>query len=237
MAITVATGVTTASSLNTTSYTTASFTPTADEQLIAFVVATDTLDAGSMTDTQSLGWTRIGFQTWSNSTSKLYVFIANALAINASMTATFNCAGDAATGCLIHIVRVKGNATPAGAYVQIKSNFEDPITGSSPSVTMDSAIDTDNCIIGVACNTSLPSVITEPSGFTELVDSGYGNPATGFESAYKISGTTGTTVSWTQSPDTQSWVAVAIELGIAGGGGGGGGTTTRKLHKLLLGSK
>lgn len=220
MAITVTTGVTTLSTTNTNSYATASFTPAASDQLIAFVVASDTLANGAMTDSQSLGWTRRVFQTWNGGTSKLYIFVANTLAAASSMTATFTCTGDNATGCLVHIVRVAGAPTPAGTYVQVASNADDTQGVLIPSVTMGAAVNTNNCVIVCAVDTNNPSAIDEPSGFTEHVDSGFNNPSIGFEAAYKISGTTSTTINWQNiTPTTQSWATAAIELGPSGGGG------------------
>lgn len=219
MAITVTSAVATISTSNTTSYTSASFTPAANDQLVAFVVASDTLDAGALSDTQSLGWTQLESETWFDGGNKFYCFIATTLAAATSMTVTFTCLGDAATGCIIHVVRVAGASTPAGTYVQSKANFDNPAPSSTPEIIMDDAIDTDNCVIALATNLTFPAagVTPAPSSFTELIDTAYGNPPTGLASSYRISGQGGTTLTWSGSPLTEAWATMAIEFSPEGG--------------------
>src|SRR5690349_3395414 len=108
MAITVTSGVSTTSSSNTTSYASASFTPAANELLVVFIVAGASSNAvGTLTDSQSLGFTSIGRIVF-NSVDVVQCFIANTLAANSAMTVTFDCTGDAANGCAIYVARIAG---------------------------------------------------------------------------------------------------------------------------------
>lgn len=221
MAITV-TGpaISTASSSNTTSYASASFIPNAGDWLVVFVVATGTLVAGTMTDSLGLGFTLIKWETYNTVASpadSIYCFVANKLASHTSMTVTFDCTGDAASGCSIYVARISGMEGAPGYWKQIKSaKGNGPGT---PAVTMDTAFNTNNC--GIACvgNGANPTSLTAPTGWTTTngVDTGYNTPTTGQESVNITSGETGTTITWGSSSST-NWGAIVLEIYVAGQG-------------------
>lgn len=104
----VVNGLATGSSSNTTSYTSASFTPAASDYLLVFVHASDTTVAGTLSDSQGLSWSNLA-SIPSNSTNVLNVFISTTTAANTAMTVTWDCSADASTGAIISVVRVSGS--------------------------------------------------------------------------------------------------------------------------------
>lgn len=84
-AATVTHRVSTASTSNATSYTSGSFTPASGDLLVAFVVATGTVAAGSMTDSQGLGWDEIDTALKASSTDTIYLFVSRATAAASSI--------------------------------------------------------------------------------------------------------------------------------------------------------
>src|SRR5437868_3749265 len=101
-----------ATTTGASTYTSNSFTPALNDLLVAFVVVSDSVLGGpTMTDTQSLGFSLVApllQPFFGTSAHRMYAFISNGLAANSSMTVTFNCTGDAATGCIMFVASVSG---------------------------------------------------------------------------------------------------------------------------------
>lgn len=213
-AVTAATAVPpTTSTANGTSYASNSFTPAAGDLLVVLVTASGTYTVtapGSMTDSQGLGFTRIA-NVSDNNSSPSYLFVANNFASASSMTVTFDCTGDAATGAIIEVFRVSGmSKTGSSAVAQVKmANAR--AAGSTPSIAFDNAAQTGNPTIGLIGQRANPAALTEPSGWTEASDSGYSTPNTGQETVYKNSGLAGTTVTWGSTAAT-IWSGIIAEL-------------------------
>jgi fibronectin-binding autotransporter adhesin len=191
------------STSNTNSYTTGSFTPATNDWLVAFVIASETATAATMTDSQGLGFTlqhsvAIGVNT-------LYCFTANALASASAMTVTFDCTGDNATGAVISVARVAG-----GRWLrQIKSAIGS--AGGTPAVTFDRNVTSGHAVIAVCANSSNPATLTPPTSYSEYTDTGYNTPTTGFEGTARASGETGATITWGGTSATD-WGALAVEI-------------------------
>ena len=129
------------SSTDTTSYAGSAATPAAGDLLLCFVVASDTVDAGAVTGT----WTWRLLKSFTVGADTHYVFYAYADTAT-STTPTFACSGDAATGCLINMVRVTGNY---GQQVPAIRQFKTATgSGANPSVTLDYAPLSENGCIG-----------------------------------------------------------------------------------------
>jgi hypothetical protein len=200
-------------------YVSGSFTPAANELLVALVNATSTQAAATMTDSQSLGFTRIDQASWQTNASTGYIFIANALASASSMTVTFDCGACASTGANITVVGVSGmTATGAAASVQTAKQVNQT-AGGTPTVVFASSVQTGNPTLGIVSNNSNSSGITQPTGWTELSDTGFITPTTGQEIIARDSGFTGTTITWGSTSPSQ-FSALAIELSAPAGGGG-----------------
>lgn len=89
---------------------------------------------------------------------------------------------------------------------------QDNIASGTPSVTMGSAILTANPVVGaVMTGTNGTTNSAPPTGFTEAADLGYNTPPSGFESVFRSSGETRTTVPWTAASPS-AFCSMLLEL-------------------------
>lgn len=204
-------GVQTPSTSNVTSYASGSFTPAASDLLIAVVTATDTVATGTMTDSQSLGFTKIAGQTYNSAADSIYVFRANALAAASSMTVTFDCTGDAATGATVCVFRI---ANADGVYVRAVGTGSGAAS-TTPTVALPQAVDSRNAVIGACGNGANPAALTPPASWSELGDTGYGTPPSGQEAASRNSGETLASIAWGGTSGT-AWGAAVVEISTDG---------------------
>ena len=188
--------VTTTSTANTTSYASGAFTPAANDLLVAFVVASATTATGTMTDSQGLGFTKVTSRVYNSSAETIYLFVANNLAAASSMTVTFDCTGDAATGVVIFVARVSGMTRTGTAAIRQSSGQNNLTAGTTPAPVFAAAALTGNPTLGVVGNLSNPAALTEPTGWTERGDTGFASPTRGGEYVSRDSGFTGTTITW-----------------------------------------
>jgi hypothetical protein len=181
----------TTSTSNVSSYAMSAFTPTANALLVCYVVASGTVAAAPTMTGGGLTWIRRARQVF-NTTDIICVFTAQVGGSPASTTPTFDCTGDAATGCAMALFSATGhNTTFPVAQVVTEAR-----TAADPTVTR-AAADTDNAYIaGFGIARSAPSA-TEPSGWTEIADTGYSTPNTGIAAAYRSGGETSTSVTFT----------------------------------------
>lgn len=209
-------GVSTPSTSNASSYASGAFTPAAGDLLIAFVVATGTVhptSAAAMTDSQSLGWDLLAATTFNGGADSLFVFAARKPAAASSMTVTFACSGDAATGANVGVMRIAG---ADGVYVR-QVAVATGAASTTPAVTLDNAIDSANPLVGCVGNGTNPATITAPGSWTESSDTGYNTPACGIELVRRDSGATGSTVTWGSTSGT-AWAAAIVEVYNSGSG-------------------
>lgn len=203
------------SSTDASSYVGTSAVFGADELGVLFVAATGTTAAGSITSTAN-SYTRVASLAYNSGVDTLYIFVSNSLYGGLAFgntyadTITFLCTGDAATGCVMSIVRVNNMAkTGSSAVVQIASDTNN--VSGTPAPTFASAVNTNNPTYGVMGNGASPATMTAPTGWTEIRDTGYTSPTSGFENVRRFSGFTGTTVTWGSSSATP-YGALVIEL-------------------------
>jgi hypothetical protein len=178
-----------------TSYTSNAFTPAAGDLLVVFVAASGTGDPGTMTDSQGLGFTKIASTGYFSNANTVYVFVSNSFASASSMTVTFHCTGDSATGCVIQVARVSGMSR-TGASAVLQSAVAHAPGGTTPAATFAAAVQTGNPTLGLVGNASNPAALTPPTSWTEHDDTGYITPPTGAEYVSRNSGFTGTTITW-----------------------------------------
>lgn len=204
----VSLGVPFSSSSNASSYTSGSFTPSQGDLILVLVAATATAAAGSISSTQSLGWTNVVFATKNSSLDRLYVFVANTFASNSSMTVTFNCTGDAATGAVLNALIISGMSR-AGASAVRQSKPVNNQAASTPSITFDSACLASNPVVLLQANasTGVPSL----SGWTLLDSNTYSNPTLGFGSYSVNSGFSGDTITWPSSTTAHGLIGVELD--------------------------
>ncbi len=199
------------STSNATSYAGTAGTPAAGDLLIAVVVASDTTAAGTMTGT--FVWSKLTSFTKNGGLDTIYVFWAYA-ATATSVTPTFACTADAATGCLISVYRLTALDNQTAPYIrQMKSAIA---STANPSVTMDAAVLVGNGVIGFGGNgTNSSTQWTAPTRWTELHENTFATPSNSIETAYRASGETATTITWTNANVT-AWGVMVIEFYVGG---------------------
>lgn len=175
-----------------TSYTCTAFVPTAGSLLLVFVTASNTQDDphGALTDSQSLGWEYIIRARFATNVHETVCFVAKKLAAASSMTVTFACGGDAATGADIEVVEITGVTRTGWSAVYQFQYLENQAVGT-PSIGMSATLST-SATIAIVGNSTNPAGINPPTGFTEIVDTGYTTPATGSEIVYQVGSVSGT---------------------------------------------
>lgn len=187
-------------------YTTASYTPANGDLLIA-IVDVDGPDGTGVSDSLGGTWTSLYDDTAVTGRSVYYrTTFSNGSAMTFSVTSS-----PAAAGCNIVIKSVSGTsgAAPVNTIVQdIDASFAG---GGTPAVTFGAALTAGNCVIGAVFNTSNPAGVTEPSGYTETIDSGHATNNQGMETCYKSGSLSGTTVTWGSTSAT-SGVVFAVEV-------------------------
>jgi len=206
---TVTSAVSTCSTTNTSSYTSGSFTPVANDFLVAFVTSSGMKDIPSFSDTQSLGFTMVAFYWKGTNADSMYVFVANALAANSSMTVNVSYPNNA-TGNCIQVLRVTGITRLGPDAVRQLAPISNQAAGT-PAVTFPRAPITGNVMLGAVANATNPAAVTAPTSWTRANDTGYNTPTTGADVYYIVSGFTSTTVTWGGASAT-AFGASALEL-------------------------
>lgn len=198
---------------NVTSYVSNSFTPAQGDLLVAFVVASGTVATGTMTaSANGITFTKVTSAVKNTSADTCYCFIANQLVGDApaSMTVTFNCTGDAATGAIISVARVSGMIVAGLTAVRQSAKIDNVAGGTAPTTTFAAnALTTNPCLQGVA--TTVATGSTPPTNFTERTDVTYATPTTGGGYSSRDSGHTTTTITL-GSTSNGACCAVAVEL-------------------------
>lgn len=209
MAIVVTTPIATlVDNTDQTSYSMAAFTPTANAILAVFVSAAATLAAGTMTG-GSLTWTRRTSVTFNGGIDTFYLFTAPTGASPGSTTPTFDCTGDNATGCIMDLIELTGlnNSSPVRQFKAGNGS------SSGPTLTMDSALQTDKAYFsGFGCSRN-PAGGAAPASWTPTANTGHTSPTRGYSGAYRVGGETGTTVTFTAGAST-NWGMIAVEFAI-----------------------
>ncbi len=199
-----------ASTTDTTSYTTSSLTPTLNDFLVVLVFAPGTVDPGALTD--SLGGTYTKITSFTAATGTGYIFVADQLAPATGLTLTFTCSGDAATGCIINAFAVTGVTKVGSAAARGSGAQSNQSLGTTPAPALSGgAALTGNAVLGMVMCTSLANFITPPASFTEARDNNITTPQTGYESVFIDSGFTSSTVTWGSTCPT-AWGAAAVEI-------------------------
>lgn len=227
-----------ASTAGATSYTSGAFTPAAGELLVAFMVASDcVLAAPTMSDTQGLGWTLVGHATARTTLDTVYCFVANAFAAASSMTVTFDCTGDQATGNCINVIGVTGITKVGSAAVRQIIASNDQAGGGTPATTFAAATLTQNPCLGGVMNGTNPGGVTVPTGWTGANTTGYNVPTTGQRDAFRNSGNTSATITWggtSASPFGVLMVELTTALDLTAVAIAGAGSEPTSVPKLGL---
>ena len=215
MAFTITGTKSTASTSNTTSYASGTFTALAGEYLIVFVVSTNTLATGTMTG--SMTYTKITSTTFgATNANTVYAFISNEVPSSSSAhTATFSCAGDAATGALMFVIRIQPDYIGAKYALSAVKQYAttNGAAASTPTATLGAVTDTNNPVLLFVGNLTNPAALNAGGGLTEMYDTGYSTPTTGGWVGFTSNGYTSSSVA-AGSPSTSYYGGIAIELDV-----------------------
>ncbi len=189
------------------------FTPAASDLLVAFVVATGTVDtAGTMTGSTGLTFVKAGPSAlWDVSGAAVHCFIAEQLATAVSQTVTFDSAADPTTGQVIFVAGVGGMIRAGAAAVRQTKKQDNIATASFPSTTFDASCLTDNPTFGcVGVFGVNPPNLNPPVGWSRHGNTGYATPVSGATYIGRAGGFTGTIIAWATS--TVDYGNLAVEL-------------------------
>lgn len=206
-------GVSAANTLDNSALTTGSFTPAANDLLVAIAAVPGQSNGGTFSDSQGLGWTQITSALKSAGADGLIAAVSNSLAAASSMTVTFTPAGGpTSNGVAISVLRVSG-MSKVGAFVTRQSAVENNnLGGTTPTPTFSVNALTGNPVISAVLNNSSPPGLTVPTGFTQQTNNGFAQPTTGLETASINSGFTGTALAWSNSSTANCDLAIELDV-------------------------
>jgi len=215
-----------AASANTTNnaanHTGTAGTPASGDLLLAAIQVSGNTAVGTMSGTWS--WKFLTSFPKNGGADTVFIFYAAATAAT-STTPVYAISGNS-TGSAMSVLRITGGDGTTQPYLR---QFKTAIgTTANPAVTMDTAILTGNGVVGIASNTTNSAVQwTQPASWSgEIHEVTYATPAASLQTCYRISGETGTTITWTNANVT-AWGIIVMEFYIAGTGiteDGSGGT-------------
>lgn len=212
---------TVATTVDNTTFTSASFTPTVGDLLVVCIRVTGTigsapvLTASANSITFGTSGSPLINQFTNASAHKDIVFVANQFVPSSpsAMTVTVVLtSGDTASGCIMGVFAVTG-MTLAGtsAVRQFVAPDNTPSVSAAPaSVTLPAAALTTNPLLGFSGTISTGGM-TPPTGWTELLDQSYSTPTTGGEVAVINSGFTGTTVTTGSNSTVGGWAVIEFD--------------------------
>src|SRR5882724_2235330 len=207
----MATGGVAASFADTTAasnYTTGSFSPSVGDWLFLAVANTGSVVLGTVVDSLAENtWSNVTDLNWPDNTGRFQFWKATAATTTAnSRTVSYQCTGDASTGCEGAVIQVTGSTG-----IVRQSAFSRNVASSTPAIALTSAVSTDSWMLSVLANLSNGAGVTEPSGWILNRNSGFNNPTTGQDTASKANGFTASNVTWGSTSAT-SWYAHVFEI-------------------------
>ena len=217
---------------NTAAYTTASFTPTVNDLILVFTVASGEGNTGTLSDSGGGSYTVVTTARYNSSTATITAFVANALVTtSAGITVTTTYGADAATGQIAFIAGISG-MTLTGASAIKQSTVLQNQAASTPTPVFAANVSSSNTTIGVVGNATNPATLTPPASWTEQTDTGYTTPATGGEYVSRDNGFNGTTVTWA-STSASVYGVIMLELDTSTGSPPGAGWAAGRSLALL----
>ena len=198
---------------NLSSYAMTAFTPTANSLLVVFVSAVGTVAAAPTMTGGSLTWTReLHLTSISGSVTTQAIFWAKVGGSPVSTAPTFDCTGDAATGCSMTCIQFTGYDSNAANPIQQTKISAVLTNGTNGTITFDAALNTLNgyAIALVGAFTTAGNV-TPPASWTEADDGGVGSPGQSLCTAYRAGGET-TAGPFTFTHASTTWLTFGCEV-------------------------
>jgi hypothetical protein len=210
---TVVSGVSATSTTDNTALTSASFTPNADDLLIAVGMVKGHFNQSGhvFTDSQALGFTQITFARFNGSTDSITIAVANAFAANSGMTVTLTPSSTTCTGLALSVLRVTGMAYAGLTAIRQSSFQSNQAAAGTPAPAFGVISLNDNPTIGAVGNGTNPAGMTPPASWSERHDIGFATPDGGLETCNLNKAFSGTTVTW-GSASASAFAALIIEL-------------------------
>lgn len=194
------------STSNSATYAFTSFTPAVNSLIIITCGCKGTVYDGTETIQNTSGtaltWNKESVSLFSGGAS-MYTFWAIAPSSTAASVYTLSTGGDASTGCIGYVYSVTGFDTDNPIRrIDVKGGG----TGSNANISLQGAMVTTNGYIAswwAGLSSSNPAnVSTQPGSWTEIGDNGFGTPTTNGTSAFRNSGETGSSVTFTNASAT-----------------------------------
>lgn len=210
---------------DTTSYATASITPTANRVLLAFVSSSTTNNTNTEPTTvtgNGLTWTRVtGVSGNTNNTSSLWWAPTGATPSAGAVTFGF---GVAQHNVLWKVVEV--NADPAAPVAQARTHA---ISGANIYVTLDEEVAAGNATFGFASMNSAIVTLTPITGYTEIgTQVTETSPAIRHALEWRQSGTVSLGFTGTGTP-SKSMIGAEVQAALVQAGSAATGTATLAL--------
>lgn len=207
--VTVTPGTSLVTSTNATVYTTPAFTPAAGELLIVSLVSSDVAATPVVVTTTGITFYR------AFNVGQAALYIANSFATNESMAVIADSGSDAASGIAISVDRIAGmSRAGVGAIRPGQAAAASGTINVTPQCVFPRAVLSDSLIWGMVRNAS-NTAEAAPTGFTEIIDSGFTGPDRRLEVVYRNTGHSGTTVTWGGNSIASAWNAFAVEFDVS----------------------
>lgn len=201
-----------ASTSNLSSYAMTAFTPSANCLLVVLVGAQGTVQATPTMTGGSLTWTREAIaNNIGGSGASQVIFWAKVGGSPVSTAPTFDCTGDAGTGCFMTVIEFTGYDVNAANPIQQTKMPTAATTSTDANITFASALNTLNGYAiawggGLAAGSS-----AAPSGWTEADDMGFASPTSNMSTAYRAGGES-TAGAFTFTNASTTWLAWGVEV-------------------------
>lgn len=202
-----------ANTANQDTYSTGSYTPTANALQVVLIAAT-----GTNVDNGVTG----GGMTWRNAggfigTAVYAIYWAQADGAPGATTVTFDSTGGTPSGCMMAVFEVTGH------NANNPINQTATLTGlgaTAPTLTFPANLKTANGYAAFAINltnTASTSGIVGPLNWTETANIAFNTPTTGMQAGYRAAGETTDTITWAGVSAT-AWRTFGVEINEASNG-------------------
>lgn len=200
-----------ASTTNATSYTHTAVTPTANADLLVFVMSTISAGGAVAPTLSSPSWLS---GSWTNGMDvdagnnylRLTLFSGKAVGSPGSATLAADYGAVTQDGCIISIIEVTG---AIDVIRQIKDGSAETAGVTSHSVTLDSELQAATSIM-LACLARNGNTVFDPTGSeTEICDTGFNTPPRRMSVQYEVNDTT-SGWSWTGTDEGMRCIAIEI---------------------------
>lgn len=191
------TGLCTGDTTNGNTYT-ISVTPAIGDLIVVFAGSTATVGTAAISDPFGSGtYTQVRSQVKAASSDTLWVFVRDALVPSSSTNnVALSITGDDGTGAILCAAIITG-ITKFGTDAIVQSAGQSNQSGgTTPAPVFGASTNTNNITLGMVFNATNPAGITHPTNWDELDDDGYASPTAGGELISRVSGFSGTTLTW-----------------------------------------